>query len=656
VSAPDDPTTATTVKRCPQCDTEYDSTQRYCSVDGAVLRGSGDDVQLEGSIIGGREIVRRLGEGGMGQVYLGRSVRTGRLDAVKVMRPDFAQSADAVSRFNREAMNAVRIQHPNVAIVYDVGDTDAGTPWLAMEFVDGESLAELLKRTSTLPLARAAEIVRQIAAALQAAHGLGIVHRDLKPENVMIARADTDDVVKLVDFGISKVAGSADQQLTATGIVVGSPAYMSPEQVLGGGEITAQSDIYSLALVAFRMLAGRIPFDGDIGEVMMARVVREPLALRDARPGGPWSDELERVIARGLARNPVERFARAAEFAREFAAAARACDAEDATVAFVPPPAPALPASSSGQLPTWWKRPGVIAASVGVASLGVVLVTLAMKGPASPNSGTDSPTAGSPSASPVTARTDSAGGPSKGPGNRTIRVAFNSPRLRVGVTGLSPAARATVDSAARAAVGVTVTVPPPGATTDVDLSSEGDGRIGIRGAGLDRRVHAGADSVLAFFRYLIASRDLSGLTIGAAPGDLTFEFDRATADMRVGDSFRFRMRSMRGGYLTVVDIAPSGNLTVLIPNSGVTDVRRLAPAAATVVPELTKEAIATGPPAGPGQLWAIVTERPLATPPTVSKDGAKAAAQLRRELERLVRFGDSPWSVVVLPYELKPRR
>src|SRR5438034_918662 len=197
----------------------------------------------------------------MGQVYLAEHVKMGRKSAIKVLNPTMVYDPDAVARFNREAANASRISHPSVCAIYDFGETPEGLIYLAMEFVEGQPLKHVLEREGALPVARAVTIFAQVADALQAAHDLGIVHRDLKPDNVMIARArDGTDVVKVVDFGIAKLVGSdASQEVTKTGLVIGTPEFMSPEQ-LSGDKLDGRSDIYSLGLVFFKMLTGRLPF------------------------------------------------------------------------------------------------------------------------------------------------------------------------------------------------------------------------------------------------------------------------------------------------------------------------------------------------------------------------------------------------------------
>src|SRR3989454_531154 len=178
-------------------------------------------------------------------------------------------------RPHREAANAGRINHPNVCAIYDFGETPDGLIYLAMEFIEGEPLTDVLERDGALPLPRATAVFLQTADALQAAHDLGIVHRDLKPDNIMLSRRKSGgDVVKVVDFGIAKAVGGdqAGQKVTKTGLVVGTPELMSPEQ-LSGGAVDGRSDLYSLALVLFRMLTGKVPVEAtSVQEMMIKRL------------------------------------------------------------------------------------------------------------------------------------------------------------------------------------------------------------------------------------------------------------------------------------------------------------------------------------------------------------------------------------------------
>jgi serine/threonine-protein kinase len=305
------------VKVCTTCGQEWPDEIMFCQRDGTALRSAGGTDDLIGSVVADRyHIMEKLGEGGMGTVYLGEHVKMGRKSAIKVMSKSMANDADAIARFNREAANASRINHPNVCAIYDFGETADGLIYLAMEFIPGESLTQLLDREGALPPGRAARIITQVADALAAAHELGLVHRDLKPDNVMVTTGrDGDDVVKVVDFGIAKAMGSDEsQQVTRTGLVVGTPEYMSPEQ-LSGDQLDGRSDLYSLALVLYRTLTDKLPFQADTAqEVMIKRLTDEPLPLNEAVPGAHFPPKLQEVIDWGLQRMPGERCDNAATF------------------------------------------------------------------------------------------------------------------------------------------------------------------------------------------------------------------------------------------------------------------------------------------------------------------------------------------------------
>ena len=307
------------MKFCPVCGTEYGDEIRFCQRDGQTLRASNPTGDLVGQVIADRyHISKKLGEGGMGAVYLAEHVKMGRQSAIKVMGTGMSHDPEAISRFNREAANASRINHPNVCAVYDFGETEDGTIYLAMEFVEGRTLSSLLKETGPLPLPRAVGLLKQCADGLQAAHDLGIVHRDLKPDNIMIVTPKGREVVKVVDFGIAK-AGTAEpgQNVTKTGLVVGTPEYMSPEQ-LSGDKVDGRSDIYSLALVFYRMITDTLPFVADTAqETMIKRLTDEPIPLSQARPDSAFPPALQKVMDRALARWPQDRYASATEFAAD---------------------------------------------------------------------------------------------------------------------------------------------------------------------------------------------------------------------------------------------------------------------------------------------------------------------------------------------------
>jgi len=312
------------VKICPVCATEYRDDVRFCPNDGQTLRSSGPTHDLVGQVLADRyHIMKKLGEGGMGQVYLAEHVKMGRRSAIKVMNPSMVHDPEAVARFNREAANASRISDSHVCAIYDFGETADGLIYLAMEFVEGEPLTELLTREGALPVARAADIGIQVAAALQAAHDLGIVHRDLKPDNIMLTRSrDGADAVKVVDFGLAKAVGGEEggQKVTRTGLVIGTPEFMSPEQ-LSGDKLDGRSDVYSLGLVLFNMLTGTLPFPADsVQEAMIKRLTDEPAELIEVRPDLHFPPGLQQTLDTALARSPVDRYQSAAKLAHDLAA------------------------------------------------------------------------------------------------------------------------------------------------------------------------------------------------------------------------------------------------------------------------------------------------------------------------------------------------
>ena len=314
------------MKLCPTCGVEYADTERFCPQDGTPLRSREATESLVGSVIADRyHVLSKLGEGGMGQVYLAEHLRMKRKSAVKVMHPSMTSDADAIGRFHREAANACQIDHPNVAAVYDFGENGDGVIYLAMEYVEGSSLARLIQtnraRLAPLP-AREQTIVRQIADGLDAAHRLGIVHRDLKPDNILVGQHhDGRDRVKVVDFGISKAATAEGQSLTQSGQVIGTPDYMSPEQI--SGEIAGrESDIYSLGIVAFNALTGELPFKATNAQAaMLLRLTERPQRLAEARPDIAWPAQLQAVMDRALELDLSRRYAMASQFAADLGAA-----------------------------------------------------------------------------------------------------------------------------------------------------------------------------------------------------------------------------------------------------------------------------------------------------------------------------------------------
>jgi serine/threonine-protein kinase len=313
-----------TFRVCLQCGSQYGVEQRHCPNDGSALQLKATDDPLIGRTIADRyHIQELLGVGGMGRVYIAEHVALGRKSAVKVINPTLANSAEAISRFNREAANASRINHPNVAQIYDFGESN-GVLYLAMEYIEGETLSTTIERLGPISPVRAANITMQVADSLAAAHQLGIVHRDLKPENIMIGRKhDGTDWVKVVDFGIAKtIESEMGQNVTTVGVSLGTPEYMSPEQ-FAGEKLDHRTDIYSLALVLFNMLTGQLPYQKVTSkETLVKRLTTQPAGLAQVRPDQPWPPGLQTALDRALAPEAQERYGRVLDFAADVARAA----------------------------------------------------------------------------------------------------------------------------------------------------------------------------------------------------------------------------------------------------------------------------------------------------------------------------------------------
>jgi len=268
-----------------------------------------------GAVVAGRyRIVGHVGSGGMGSVYEAEHVQLGRRVALKVLLATGDAGSDAAGRFQRGARNAAKIEHPNVCAVTDFGETADGRWFLAMEFIEGRSLGELLRDEGRLEPVRALAIGAGIARALSAAHELGIVHRDLKPDNVMLP-ADLDDDparVKVVDFDIARaIQDESEQEITRAQQTIGTPEYMSPEQCMGQ-PLDARSDLYALGLLLYRMLSGELPFSGsNTQEVMTSRLVQAPRPLEEAMGGEPLPEGLADLVGALLAREREHRLSRA---------------------------------------------------------------------------------------------------------------------------------------------------------------------------------------------------------------------------------------------------------------------------------------------------------------------------------------------------------
>jgi eukaryotic-like serine/threonine-protein kinase len=261
-------------------------------------------------------IVRLLGKGGMGSVYAAENIRVDRRVAIKVMHQ--ARSPQDIARFEREA-RAAQIGSPHIVQVFDLGYLAATAPYMVMEYLAGETLGERLQRVRRLQAFELLPIARQILDGLGAAHRAGIIHRDLKPDNVFLARieADESEVVKLLDFGISKFTDAArkasEVSLTRSGVAVGTPHYMSPEQVQGSKELDIRTDLYSLGVIFYRCLSGQLPFQSeDVAPLLVQILLEEPTPLHEVCPD--IDRELSALIARSMARRAEDRFQTAGEF------------------------------------------------------------------------------------------------------------------------------------------------------------------------------------------------------------------------------------------------------------------------------------------------------------------------------------------------------
>ncbi len=268
-------------------------------------------------------VEREIGRGGMATVHLARDLKHDRPVALKVLRPEVAADL-GLERFLREIRLAAQLHHPHILPVYDSGTLDAGPgptgPYYVMPFIEGESLRSRLDREGRLPVADALLIAREVAEALDYAHRRHILHRDIKPENILLEEGHA----LVADFGIARAIGAAGEaQLTGAGLAVGTPAYMSPEQVVGRTDLDGRTDVYSLACVLFEMLAGEPPFSGgNVATILTQRLIEDPPRLATLRPGIPAA--VEEAVNRGLAREPAERAETAGAYARLLASAVTA--------------------------------------------------------------------------------------------------------------------------------------------------------------------------------------------------------------------------------------------------------------------------------------------------------------------------------------------
>ncbi|HEY8087711.1 MAG TPA: serine/threonine-protein kinase [Polyangiaceae bacterium] len=272
----------------------------------------------QGELLGGKYVLeQRLGAGGMGEVWRARHVALDREVAIKVLRPEHADDRDVAARFLREARTANLVRHPNVVDVLDVGQDEHGAPFLVQELLRGQDLARhVAEQGGRLPVAAAMQLLLPVVDAVAFAHARGVVHRDLKPENVFLAREGEAVVPKLLDFGISHVA--AGPRMTATGVALGTPAYMAPEQIKGRA-VDARTDVWSLGVMVHEVLSGALPFTGETTADMFVQIATSPpIPLADAVPGVP--EDLSRIVERCLCFAPEDRYADARALADDLRA------------------------------------------------------------------------------------------------------------------------------------------------------------------------------------------------------------------------------------------------------------------------------------------------------------------------------------------------
>jgi serine/threonine-protein kinase len=273
-----------------------------------------------GERIGNYVVTQQLGEGGMGAVYLAEHPQIGKRVALKVLHAELAANQDITTRFFHEAKAVNDIGHPNIVDILDFGtQVTASGPlvYLVMELLNGHTLTSVIEQGPLDP-ARATQIALQVADALGASHATGIVHRDLKPDNIMLITRGREEQVKLLDFGIAKITAGPASTKTRTGMVMGTPTYMSPEQCEGRGNIDHRTDIYALGIVVYEMLTGRVPFSGSgYGEILVKQMTEAPAPPSTVRPGIP--PHLELVVLKALQKRPEDRYATMQELASALA-------------------------------------------------------------------------------------------------------------------------------------------------------------------------------------------------------------------------------------------------------------------------------------------------------------------------------------------------
>ncbi len=302
------------MKSCPTCQGAYPTNFAVCPQDGTHLVEVG--AWSPGAVIRGKyRILEKIGQGGMGSVYKALHVTFDELRAIKVISSELINDQLFVKRFKHEAVITRKLQHPNAVRVDDIDEAEDGRPFIVMEFIEGESLRKLIQDQGAMPVPRVCSIIKQTAAALDAAHNLGMIHRDIKPDNIVLIQSPEGEQAKVLDFGIAKLkegrrGAVAGMTLTGTGIVIGTPQYMSPEQAMGkrGEELDGRSDLYSLGIVMYQMLTGDLPFKADTTmEMLLAHLQQQAPNVRAVRPELRIPNSIANLVMRLLEKKPENR-------------------------------------------------------------------------------------------------------------------------------------------------------------------------------------------------------------------------------------------------------------------------------------------------------------------------------------------------------------
>lgn len=308
-------------KRCPRCGERFPADFRVCPRDAVeleVVDGASDDPYIGATLADTYRVDSLIAEGGMGRVYEARHTRLpGRSFAIKILHRALATDAEVVSRFRREAEIADTLEHPNVLRIYDVHATGDGVPFIVSERLRGEDLGQRLEREGRMSIADTVHVLRQTCDVLSAVHARGVLHRDLKPNNLFLVGDPARPTVKLIDFGIARLRVAGDAAATATGVVMGTPAFMAPEQARGA-RVDTRADIYAVGAIGYACITGRSPYDlSDTAAALHAVLTVDPPRPRSLVPEIP--EDLELVLQRAMARDPDERYATLEAFSEALA-------------------------------------------------------------------------------------------------------------------------------------------------------------------------------------------------------------------------------------------------------------------------------------------------------------------------------------------------